>query len=298
MSRMVTPANEHATLLDDYADKRFTVEQIAKRHGMSTSQVTYLAKKNALPLRGRGRTRRAAPSATQRRILKMVEKQTFLEVAKAMGTTKQNIGRVVKRWGKQREKRTGLRLPVTRVEILRVQDILISSDGLRHYFKCGVWHPRTSSPEEHIHPQTQKIAQKLWEAGIRPGTATRAQVFRAAVEIFGVDDALATSTTTSMRSVISFRVTDQDMRALKKRISLEPGRISVNQMARRLLRDCLVGPSPRVSAPVETSMNWVISFRVSNSEVRELKRRLRPELRTESVNQMARTLLRDYLIGS
>ena len=85
-------------VVSDYAQSSLTVDQIAKKHGVSKPTVAAWVTKFDQPHRGRGRRKLAAPSNRDREILRFAEICTCAYLGRRFGTTKQNISRIVRRW--------------------------------------------------------------------------------------------------------------------------------------------------------------------------------------------------------
>lgn len=83
----------------DYATTDMPSSEIAKKYRVSLGAITAWVKRAGFQLRGRGRRRRQQPNARAIRVLALVELYTYENAAKRLGTTKQNIYRIVKRWG-------------------------------------------------------------------------------------------------------------------------------------------------------------------------------------------------------
>lgn len=91
-------ASLRTTVLREYQTSNETLGTIAGRHGVPISTITCWAKKNDIPLRGRGRNVQKEPSEQNRQILLSVPEQTYDEVGRKFGITKSRVAGIVKRW--------------------------------------------------------------------------------------------------------------------------------------------------------------------------------------------------------
>ena len=94
------PETVRQAALADYANSSATCHHIAHKHGVSTATLTVWAKRAKLPLRSRGRNRRQRPSPLHRKMLRLrQEGKTYTEIGEELGKHKQQVFRVVKRFG-------------------------------------------------------------------------------------------------------------------------------------------------------------------------------------------------------
>jgi len=87
-----------AAVLHDYRTTNMKVTEIAAKHGVSLPTVSAWVKRAHLRLRGKGRRKKTEPAALDMRVLKLVDVLTYEQAAARLKTSKQNIGRIVKRW--------------------------------------------------------------------------------------------------------------------------------------------------------------------------------------------------------
>ncbi|HEY5911660.1 MAG TPA: hypothetical protein VJA21_13755 [Verrucomicrobiae bacterium] len=87
-----------STVLREYQASDDTLETIGGRHGVPISTITCWAKKNEIPLRGRGRNLQKEPSYQNQQILFSLPGQTYDEVGRKFGITKSRVAGIVKRW--------------------------------------------------------------------------------------------------------------------------------------------------------------------------------------------------------
>jgi transposase len=87
-----------ALALADYTQGDMTVQDIAKKHTISTATLTVWAKKAGLTLRQRGRRRQVMPTERQLEIIKLASVYRYDQVGARWGMHKQSVHRIVKRW--------------------------------------------------------------------------------------------------------------------------------------------------------------------------------------------------------
>lgn len=95
-----------AAVLRDYQTTTMKVTEIATKHGISLPTVTAWVKRAKLALRGKGRRKKTEPDAMDKRVLDLVDVMTYERAAARLKTTKQNVGRIVKRWRAWRKPQT------------------------------------------------------------------------------------------------------------------------------------------------------------------------------------------------
>lgn len=87
----------------EYARNRLTTREIAENAGVAKSTVSTWARRfSRLPSRPRGRRSQEAPTPRQLEILRLAACCPFGEVAACFNVTKQNVHRIVARWGMTR----------------------------------------------------------------------------------------------------------------------------------------------------------------------------------------------------
>ena len=87
-----------ASALADYTQGDMTVQDIAKKHDISTATLTVWAKKAGLTLRQRGRRRQVMPTERQLEIIKLASVYRYDQVGARWRMHKQSVHRIVKRW--------------------------------------------------------------------------------------------------------------------------------------------------------------------------------------------------------
>lgn len=96
--RASKPDSVVAEALEDYKNKKLTTEDIAIKHKICAATLTVWAKKAGLPLRTRGRRELTAPTPRHLKILEMATVLKYDQIASKLGTHKQAVHRIVKRW--------------------------------------------------------------------------------------------------------------------------------------------------------------------------------------------------------
>lgn len=88
-----------ALAVREYRDRpEINVQAIAERHGISVATLLSWVKAQRVPGRRRGRRKLVRPTPRHKAILDRVALYSYEDVAQQLGVTKQEVGRVVKRW--------------------------------------------------------------------------------------------------------------------------------------------------------------------------------------------------------
>ena len=93
-----TSSRELELMMRDYVEGKKSVVEIANNYGITPGALTMRAKKLGLPLRGRGRWRLKSPTALQKEIIAVAEKESCQQTAKKFGISKQRVSQIVRRW--------------------------------------------------------------------------------------------------------------------------------------------------------------------------------------------------------
>ena len=87
-----------AAVLNDYYHTKLTVQQISRKHKVSTPTIAAWVKKAGTCVRIRGRRYKTKPDPRDKLILSLREFYSYRSLAKRFRTTPQNIQRIVKQW--------------------------------------------------------------------------------------------------------------------------------------------------------------------------------------------------------
>ena len=85
-------------VMREYVARKKPVHVLAHENGITPATLTGWAKKFGVPLRGRGRWRRANPSPQHARMIQLVRTQTYKAVGRRFGLTRQRVHQIIKRW--------------------------------------------------------------------------------------------------------------------------------------------------------------------------------------------------------
>lgn len=78
--------------------RRFSNAELAQRHQVSRSTITYWTKKAGLPLKRRGRSCLAEPNAAQREVIELSKSLKQTQIAQRFNISKQRVQQILKRW--------------------------------------------------------------------------------------------------------------------------------------------------------------------------------------------------------
>ncbi len=91
-------SSEVEQILHDYGDPTITIKGISERHRVAIPAIIALARRAGVPHRGRGRRPMLEPSPFHRQILEAARNDTFENVGRRFGRTRQRMAQICHRW--------------------------------------------------------------------------------------------------------------------------------------------------------------------------------------------------------